>query len=105
MSTRKRRDPRGLEPESPSLYTDEKASKSPPPNIVDEVIARFIVTAAPLLIAKLFPPSPPRPVDFDVSGRLHQRSCSGNHYLCGSRQVLEHWKFCPYCATELRAVQ
>lgn len=53
MSTRKRRDPRGLEPESPSLYTDEKKA---PPNIVDEVIARFIVTAAPLLIARLFPP-------------------------------------------------
>lgn len=44
-------------------------------------------------------------VDAERTGGMHPRTCSGNHYLCGARTVLDHWKFCPYCATELRAVQ
>lgn len=119
MSTRKRRDPRGLEPESPSLYTDEKASKkSPPPNIVDEVIARFIVTAAPLLIARLFPPSvPPSPTppsspypntppyrDVTVTpiAGFSMGRCEGTYMQCGERYVPRSWHACPYCGGSLR---
>ena len=114
MSTRKRRDPRSLEPEAPELYAEAPTRKRPAagqkPPTLDEALASVAITVGVRLIERLLAPTPPhppaaRPVDFDQSGGLSQRTCNGNKPYCGARMVLDHWRFCPYCATELRAVQ
>lgn len=117
MSTRKRRDPRSLEPEAPEMY----AAPAPPPRhrpvagqkppTLDEALASVALTVGVRLIERLLTP-PPSPMSASTAEAVGQSAwlrANGNVVKrctkCpASLLVPLAWIWCPLCGEPMGAV-
>lgn len=126
MSTRKRRDPRSLEPEAPDMYeapskrtaAEERERQRRLDQIIDRGLELLIATVlrgpthppmpGPLPIAQSFPSTPiyrdvrATPIPDLVLARC-EAAPPVRTPLCGERYVPRRWVSCPYCGHLLQA--